>query len=112
MSATTLYGGAETGAELLPVNKYHDYFTSCLPDPQKGDGIKLPLFNNPNGGNLIPVRTDAQEHLQGNNHEPLRFLTSYGQRPATSALSQYDGKLATSSSSSGSEGQELAPSNL
>lgn len=34
---------AERGGLPLKVAKYHDYFTSCLPEPQKGDASTLPI---------------------------------------------------------------------
>ena len=40
---------------LLPVNKPHDYFSSCLPAPQKGSSQLIPITLNA----LIPVITKA-----------------------------------------------------
>ena len=37
---------AITGGRCLPVNKFHDYFTSCLPYPQRGPEITLPMTGN------------------------------------------------------------------
>lgn len=37
---------AVTGSRPLPVNKFHDYFTSCLPYPQRGPEVTLPLTGN------------------------------------------------------------------
>lgn len=45
---------ALTGANLLPVNKYFDYFTGALPEPQKGPDVLLPL------GSMAPVITNNE----------------------------------------------------
>lgn len=37
---------AVRGGRCLPVNKFHDYFTSCLPYPQRGPAVTLPMQGN------------------------------------------------------------------
>lgn len=37
---------AVTGGRCLPVNKFHDYFTSCLPYPQRGPEVTVPMTGN------------------------------------------------------------------
>lgn len=34
------------GGRCLPVNKFHDYFTSCLPYPQRGPEVTMPMTGN------------------------------------------------------------------
>lgn len=37
---------AASGGRTLPVNKFHDYFTSCLPHPQRGPEVSIPMTGN------------------------------------------------------------------
>lgn len=55
------------GGSLFKANKYHDYFTSCLPQPQKGTPVSIPLSG------TMPVITKPESwssdilQLYGNN---------------------------------------------
>lgn len=37
---------AITGGSCLPVNRFHDYFSSCLPYPQRGPEVTIPMTGN------------------------------------------------------------------
>ncbi len=52
---------AYKGGYCLPVNKFHDYFTSCLPYPQRGPEVKIPMTGN------APVRLGINGEYNGTN---------------------------------------------
>lgn len=97
------------------VNKPFDYFTSCLPEPQKGESVLLPIEL----GNLIPVVTKEASHNLAD--YPLR-LTSLNDDLATSKVynlhmyqsSQGDGTLMAGGeeSESYSGDDSIVPKNL
>lgn len=99
------------GGKPFKVAKYHDYFTSCLPAPQKGPDVTIPITS----GALLPVDTGAIHsvdqtdtlHFAGSgslNHTFLGF-TSTG----TSSGFASEG---ASSSSYGASGVKVFPDNL
>ena len=57
---------AQNGGLPLKVAKYHDYFTSCLPEPQKGEASAIPIELN----SLAPVVTSS---LRNTSNDPLYF---------------------------------------
>lgn len=60
------------GGKLLKVNKLHDYFTSALPSPQKGEDVTISsLFGD------IPVVTRDKDAVSGR-QKPLRLSYSDG----------------------------------
>lgn len=52
-----LLKNARLGGRCLPVNKFHDYFTSCLPYPQRGPEVSIALTGN------APVRAYTESEL-------------------------------------------------
>lgn len=73
---------AEAGGLPLKVCKYKDYFTSCLPSPQKGQAVNLPL-NGPakvklyNDRNLTETFKKSIEFISSSNVEPGMYNTGY-----------------------------------
>lgn len=59
-SISTLFNVIGNAGSCLKANKFHDIFTSCLPAPQKGDSVQLPL------GSLAPVITGDAFSVSGN----------------------------------------------
>lgn len=58
---------AQNGGLPLKVAKYHDYFTSCLPEPQKGEAAAIPVATG-----VLPVYwANQQKEFYGNGEENL-----------------------------------------
>lgn len=60
------------GGKPFKAAKYHDYFTSCLPAPQKGPDVTISVLD----GSNIPVHTLPDKHESS--PYPLSFSTSQG----------------------------------
>lgn len=69
------------GGRCLPVNRFHDYFSSCLPYPQRGPEVALPM----SGNAPVNLFTNGDLHEKTTN-------TIYLDREGTITNSKFNGK--------------------
>ena len=75
---------AECGGLPLKVAKYHDYFTSCLPEPQKGEAAAIPVdFSD------IIAPVTPQKSIWWGAEAPMR-MTVVGSSPKPPTAGSYD----------------------
>lgn len=106
---------AVRGGYPLKAGKFRDYFTSCLPSPQKGPDVLLPL------GSRAPVVTTS-DYVDvalyptglGDRFVPMKWYETSSKSNLTSTGAMWASPGGTSSAISGSEPTtvNLAPSNL
>lgn len=73
---------AELGGMPCKVNKFHDYFTSALPEPQKGDPVSIGLtgdlpvtFSSPTGGVYLDTSINEEGAVSFASGNTLQFHT-------------------------------------
>lgn len=79
---------AVRGGRCLPVNRFHDYFSSCLPYPQRGPEVTMPMQGN------APIRLgDAKNNYQDFTGavEMVLGKTSASNRPGRLVYTQTSG---------------------
>lgn len=104
------------GANLLPVNKYFDYFTGALPEPQKGPDVLLPL------GQMAPVITSSETNKITSNEAMIFSAPQPGAtgsnhilfvQKGTGGASTSQGRLvAGNQDASGGDITQIVPQNL
>lgn len=90
------------GGATLPVNKFHDYFTSCLPYPQRGPDVTIPMSG------LYPVEL---RDVAGQKPQKTIFMNGTGTM-ATGTIDGGGGGAATVTGATTSGGSTAIQGNL
>lgn len=91
---------AQQGGRCLPVNKFHDYFTSCLPYPQRGPAVTLPMEGNAavklyKNAKLTEEQPEAYRIPLSTNGEIFNTVAIDGKKPAIAMGNDEAGYLGT-----------------
>lgn len=91
---------AYRGGRCLPVNRFHDYFSSCLPYPQRGPEVTVPMTGNApirlgqSDGTYLDINTSMNMVVgatqQSNKAGSLNYLKEYN-KPGEKAQMEYTG---------------------
>lgn len=100
----TFVSDVAKGGKPYTACKYHDYFTSCLPSPQKGPDVQIPVFGGATGS-AIPVYSLTQTH----SITPPTGYTGDGLKPYKTFA---ETSTETYLTSKGGSGVAPAPTNL
>ena len=111
---------AQNGGLPLKVAKYHDYFTSCLPEPQKGEAAAIPIDLGL-GLTEVVTRSDRKGNLSGaaltwgnlqnDNWDIGTGFEAIGMRVTTSNAAEAITQD-RSASGNGDAGRQIKPNNL
>ena len=101
----------ERGGMPPKIAKTHDYFTSALPQPQKGPDVLMPL------GDMAPVVTGPDTpYASLESTEPMRLIGTTGIRPPNGTLAHtffdHTGKMSYSSAGGSTPAAGVLPTNL
>lgn len=90
-SPTGYIADTANGGDPFRVSRYHDYFSSALPAPQKGNPVGIPINVPGFAGGTFPVLTGAVDHLNGisDPQYPLLYHSAF-----TPLSKPNDGKVA------------------
>lgn len=100
----TILKNAQNGGYCLPVSRFHDYFSSCLPFAQRGPDVTIGLTGN------APIRLYGEQGIRQND-----IITNYGKTPTSIEImpnnlgikESFDPKASYFLSAQGSDGNKL-----